>query len=197
MRSLTSRIARAEPRLFEGCFAQDETTWKSRLAGGRAAVFRGRPPASVAELVRFLRRHFRFPDGARLHRREAQPAAPSAFKGGKAMLDIQSVARQPLPRVDVADYIEMGRMVAQWVTEPATRPTSVAELRRQLDGIAVVPPSIQSFEFAQSTLDHLVLRLPPREVIEEGIERMTDPMADGRYPLPQFYADHYRPGSGR
>ncbi|HVH02536.1 MAG TPA: hypothetical protein VM891_06245 [Amaricoccus sp.] len=112
------------------------------------------------------------------------------------MLDIKAVARQPLPRIDVVDYIEMGRLVAQWLTEPETRPADVADLRRQLDGIAVVPPSIRSFEFAQSTLDHLVLRLPAREVIEEGIERTTDPMADGHYSLPQFYDDHYRPGFG-
>jgi len=124
----------------------------------------------------------------------AGPALEST--GGKAMLDIKAVARQPLPRIDVVDYIEMGRLVAQWLTEPETRPADVADLRRQLDGIAVVPPSIRSFEFAQSTLDHLVLRLPAREVIEEGIERTTDPMADGHYSLPQFYDDHYRPGFG-
>lgn len=115
---------------------------------------------------------------------------------GQAMRDIEAVARQPLPRIDVVDYIEMGRLVAQWVTEPETRPADVAELRRQLDGIAVVPPSIRSVGFAQSTLDHLVLPLPAREVIEEAIERTTDPMADGHYPLPQFYDDHYRPGFG-
>ena len=97
---------------------------------------------------------------------------------------------------DGADYIEMGRLVAQWVTEPASRPTDIHDLRRQLDGIAVVPPTIHSVEFAESTLNHLVLRLPPREMIEEGIERTTDPMSDSRYPLPQFYADHYRPGFG-
>ena len=124
------------------------------------------------------------------------PQATLDYIGDKVMLDIQSVARQPLPKIDVSDYIEMGRLVAQWVTEPETQPTSVADLRRQLQGIATVPPTIRSFEFGQSTLDHLVLRLPPREVIEEGIERMTDPMADGRYPLPQFYDDHYRPGFG-
>jgi len=264
VRSLAARIARAEPHLLDGCFAQDETRWTAALAewladtglapddidrlagdpplvlflmleaeadtGGRwlgalgsvimgetlaaalpaadaspeleaarRTVFRGPAPASIAELVRFLQRHFRFPDGARLHRAETSndQAMPSfQSTGEKAMLDIQAVARQPLPRIDVADYIEMGRLVTQWVTEPETRPTDVAELRRQLDGIAVVPPSIKSFEFTESTLDHLVLRLPPREMIEEGIERMTDPMTDGRYPLPQFYADHYRPGFG-
>jgi len=116
--------------------------------------------------------------------------------GGTAMFDIQATAPEPLPRIQVVDYVEMGRLVAEWATEPETRPTDVAELRRQLDGIAVVPPTITSFAFAESTLDHLVLRLPPREMIEEGIERMTDPMSDGRYPLPQFYADHYRPGFG-
>jgi hypothetical protein len=169
------------------------------LEAARRTVFRGQAPATVAELVRFLQRHFRFPDGVRLHRAERsndQPVPTLDPTGGQTMLDIQAVARQPLPRIDVADYIEMGRLVAQWVTEPETRPTDVDDLRRQLDGVAVVPPSIKSFEFAQSTLDHLVLRLPPREIIEEGIERMTDPMTDGRYPLPQFYADHYRPGFG-
>ena len=25
---------------------------------------------------------------------------------------------------------------------------------------------------------------------------MTDPLGDGTHPLPQFYADHYRPGFG-
>ena len=48
----------------------------------------------------------------------------------------------------------------------------------------------------QSTLDHLILRLPVQEMIEESLERMADPMGDGRYPLPQFYADHYSPGFG-
>ena len=105
------------------------------------------------------------------------------------MLDTHSVASQPIPRIEVADYIEMGRLVAQWATDAATRPRDVAELKTQLDGIAVVPDRIRSVEFVQSTLDHLVLRLPVREMIEESLERMTDPMGDGRYPLPQFYAD--------
>ena len=111
------------------------------------------------------------------------------------MLDTHTVARQPISRIEVADYIEMGRLVAQWATDPATRP-GTSPSSRQLDGIAVVPDRIKSVEFVQSTLDHLVLRLPVKEMIEESLERMTDPMGDGRYPLPQFYADHYRPGFG-
>ena len=112
------------------------------------------------------------------------------------MLDIQNVAKPLIPRIEVADYIEMGRLVAQWATDPATRPGDVAELKEQLDGIAVVPDRIKTVEFVQSTLDHLILRLPVKEMIEESLERMSDPIGDGRYPLPQFYADHYRPGFG-
>jgi Animal haem peroxidase len=168
------------------------------LADARRAVFRGPAPDSAERLVQFLQGHYRFPDDARLHSAAPPPEKPEAFHftGGKAMFDIQAVARTPLPRVEVADYIELGRLVAQWATEPASRPASLDDLRSQLDGIAVLPPSVRSFEFTEATLDHLVLRLPPSEVVEAEIERATDPMADGRYPLPQFYADHYRPGFG-
>ena len=55
---------------------------------------------------------------------------------------------------------------------------------------------MRTVEFVQSTLDHLVIRLPAKEMIEESVERMSDPMGSGRYPLPQFYADHCRPGFG-
>ena len=91
------------------------------------------------------------------------------------MLDFQTVAKPPIPRIEVADYIEMGRLVAQWATEPATRPADVAELKAQLDGIAVVPDRIKSVEFVQSTLDHLVLRLPVKEMIEDQPGRKKGP----------------------
>ena len=112
------------------------------------------------------------------------------------MLDIQAAAKQPITRIEVADFIEMGRLIAQWSADPDTRPTTVDELKEQLDGIAVVPDRIKTVEIVQSTLDHLILRLPVKEMIEESLERMSDPMGDGTYPLPQFYADFYRPGFG-
>ena len=112
------------------------------------------------------------------------------------MLDMNAPAHPAIPEIEVADYIEMGRLVAQWSADPATRPTTVQELREQLDGVAVVPDRIQTIEFTQSRLDHLVLAMPPREMIEGAIERVTDPLSDSRYALPQFYADHSRPGFG-
>ncbi|MFT3975044.1 MAG: peroxidase family protein [Amaricoccus sp.] len=169
----------------------------------RALVFRDGAPASMAAVVRFLQGHYRFAEGARLHALDAadQPDSAAAHphsvvSGGFEMLDTNAPARPAIPRIEVADYIEMGRLVAQWSAEPATRPKTIQELREQLDGVAVVPDRITSIEFTQSRLDHLVLPLPPREMIEDAIDRMSDPMSDGRYPLPQFYADHCRPGFG-
>ena len=42
------------------------------------------------------------------------------------MLDIQAVAHPPIPRIEVEDYIEMGRLVADWAVDPASRPRTSA-----------------------------------------------------------------------
>ncbi|MBB5221427.1 hypothetical protein HNP73_001348 [Amaricoccus macauensis] len=171
-----------------------------------ALLFRNGAPASMAEVIRFLQSHYRFAEGARLHAldtpdqddaSDSAAACPNRVaSGGFDMLDMNAPAHPAIPEIEVADYIEMGRLVAQWSADPATRPTTVQELREQLDGVAVVPDRIQTIEFTQSRLDHLVLAMPPREMIEGAIERVTDPLSDSRYALPQFYADHSRPGFG-
>ena len=96
-------------------------------------VFRDRRPSTMAEMIRFLQRHYRFAEGARLHPSEqgAPSGAPASHTnpGGNAMLDIHTAAKPPIPRIEVADYIEMGRLVAQWAAEPATRPGNVADLK--------------------------------------------------------------------
>jgi hypothetical protein len=151
----------------------------------------------MAEVITFLQAHYKFADGARLHsasRGVTPSSSASPATGGNPMLDTHAPTKDPIPRIEVADFIEMGKLVAQWVEDPASRPATVEELKRQLDGIAVVPDRIRKVEFCQSTLDTLVLRLPVKEMIEESIASMTDPMGDGRYPLPQFYSDFYRPG---
>lgn len=168
------------------------------ITAARREVFGDRVPATMAEAIAFLQSHYKFADGARLHTSPdaAMTSAPHPASGGASMLDSHAPTKDPIPRIEVADFIEMGKMVALWVAEPETRPTTVDELRRQLDGIAVVPDRIKKVEFCQSTLDTLVLRLPVKEMIDESIENMSDPMTDTRYPLPQFYSDFYRPGFG-
>jgi hypothetical protein len=170
------------------------------LDADHEAVFHGEVPATMADVIRFLQRHYRFAEGAQLCPADPDepPLArpPHAFHGGADMLDSHSDSKTSIPLVEVADFIEMGRLVAQWSVDPATRPGNVAELKDQLDGIAVVPQRVKNIEFVQGSLDTLVVRLPVKEMLEESLERMTDPMGDTRYPLPQFYSDHYRPGFG-
>ena len=170
----------------------------------RAQVFQGPAPANMAELIRFLQRHYKFAEGARLHAKDPQAPTPVAAAksrtGETRMFDTNapsSSAQKPISRIDVADFIEMGRLIAQWSVEPATRPRDVAELKDQMEGIATVPERIKHVQFVQSTLETLVLRLPVKEMLEESLDRMSDPEAPaGSYPLPQFYSDHYRPGFG-
>jgi hypothetical protein len=112
------------------------------------------------------------------------------------MFDMQPARTAPIPRIEVEDYIEMGRLVAEWAIDPARRPGGLRALREQLAGIAVVPERLRTMTFVQGTLEHLVLRLPPRALVEDALERMSDPMGSPSYRLPQFYADHCRPGFG-
>lgn len=178
--------------------ALPEVVEDADFAAAAAVVFEGPRPTDMAELIRFLQRHYRFGAMSHLHAPEDAPAARSgpSSPGGSTMFDFQSVPRQSISQIDVADHIEMGRVVAQWSVDPSSRPRTIGELRQQLEGIAIVPERIRSVEFVQGTLDHLVLRLPAREMIEESVERAADPLDDGRHPLPQFYADHFRPGFG-
>jgi hypothetical protein len=171
VRSLVCRAESAAPRLFEGCFAQDERRWTAavrdwladtglepeeidRLAadpplslflmleaeadtggrtlgalgsvimgetfaaalpaaeadagldGARAIVFRDTAPATMADLVRFLQRHYRFADGARLHPAEPDvPAATPAIRpkhGVTPMFDTHPPVKAPNPRIERA-----------------------------------------------------------------------------------------------
>ena len=93
------------------------------------------------------------------------------------MFDLHSVSNQPIPRIEVEDYIEMGRLVAEWATDPDSRPADLAALKEQLAGVAVLPERVRTVEFVQGTLDHLVIRLPAKELVEDTLERMLDPWA--------------------
>jgi hypothetical protein len=151
-------------------------------------------------VIRFLQAHFKFTDGARLYAAEhapVRPARPVSEPGVRTMLDAHTAtATDPIPRIEVADYIELGKLVAEWATGRRAPPTNPAELKSQLNGIAVVPDRITEVEVVQGTLKKLVIRLPVREMVEQSLQVMEDPMAEGSYPFPQFYSDYYSPGFG-
>jgi hypothetical protein len=161
----------------------------------RARVFGKSEPACMADVIRVVQDHYNFAEGARLFSApgSAVPPKTASATGGKAMLDQNTAGREP-ELIEVADHIEMGRLVIEWATDKNTRPKTLDELKAQLDGIARVPDRIKSFEFCQGTKEKLVLRLPVKEMMERAVNEMSDPERNGNYPMPQFYSDFYRPG---
>jgi hypothetical protein len=175
-------------------------TADKELADARTEVFGRTTPATMEAVIRFLQGHYKFTDGARLH--AAGPATtgstrPISEPGVRKMLDTHSTTvTDPIPRIEVADYIELGKLVAEWSTGKRVPPTNPAELKEQLRGIAEVPDRITEVEVVQGTLQKLVIRLPVREMVEQSLDLMDDPMGEGSYPFPQFYSDYYSPGFG-
>ncbi len=79
--------------------------------------------------------------------------------------------------------------VLQWAESEKSRPTSVDELREQLEEIATVPDRIEHIKFVQSTLEKLVIRLPPLKMAKEGLDRAAQIGPGGDYQEPRFYKD--------
>lgn len=164
------------------------------LDAARDAAFHGAAPARMTDLVRFLQRHYRFPDGARLHSAApgaATPDMPKRKQPEATMLDQNPPAASGL--FEVSDYIELGRIVADWTQNADSRPSCIDELREQLDGIAKVPDNFGDIQFVEGRADVLVIRLPEKELMAatqralEGGSSMTQPP----YKLPKFYDDIY------
>jgi hypothetical protein len=161
-------------------------------------VFRGDLPERVAELVLFLQRHYRFADGARLHAAAHDAPEPATHsRSPKEALMLDDRTAKPAPNgpqglVHVADYIELGRVVTDWAIGDQKLPDDVDELRKQLDGIAVIPKNIKKVKFVQGKEDVLVIRLPDPELVRQSKEELENPLVEGPYMLPKFYDDLYQ-----
>lgn len=164
------------------------------LALARAEVFRSAVPDRMAELLVFLQSHYQFADGARLHPADHDRAPAKSRKPTKSleatMLDNQT-SGAAAGLVEVADHIELGRLVADWAAHEDTRPDCVEELVRQLDGIAKVPSTITDVEFVQGKEHVLVIRLPEKGLMEQRMRELESPLVGDRYQLPKFYDDIY------
>lgn len=98
--------------------------------------------------------------------------------------------------IAVADYIELGRIVAEWARDPAARPGSVTELTRQLTGVAVIPDSIKTVAFVQNDAETLYIRLPEQTRLAETMEDLRDDCSGRLCRMPYFYRDYFDPGFG-
>lgn len=93
-----------------------------------------------------------------------------------------------ISRVQVVDSVAFGKKIAEWAKFESSRPASLEELKTQLADIAHIPDRIESFALVPGTLEHLVFKLPPKEMIEES-ERVIPGLAN--YPVPAYYYEKF------
>lgn len=145
-------------------------------------------PEKLGELIQFL-------EGA--HEVDALPR-PETARGPAQILNFDGFQkrRPPTPQIEIADHVEFGRIVAAWAADPGSRPTTVAGLAEQLRGVAKVPASLQRVAFAQGDAETVVINLPAPDALQDALDDAADPQATAQPPIPQFYADLFRPGLG-
>lgn len=165
------------------------------LSAARDRVFLGPVPSRTAEVIRFLQRHYQFAEGARLHPAESDRKDPKPRSSNRTleatMLDTQTPTTATAGLVEVADYIELGRLVVDWTRNEDARPATVAELAAQLDGIAKVPETFKEVRFVEGKSDVLVIRLPERTVTDQTMATVESLLVSEPYMLPKFYDDIY------
>jgi hypothetical protein len=101
-----------------------------------------------------------------------------------------------IDRVQIANHERWGKLVKTWATgrnylddnNSYPKPTNMDEFKEQLNKAQVgmtIPDHLRSFRFAESDVDTLLVRLPPKEMIEDSEARLMAPGAP--YPLAPFY----------
>lgn len=95
-----------------------------------------------------------------------------------------------IPRMNILDYQALGRLIIKWATDPASRPGTLPDFLEATHGIIEqpLPDSIKGLQFVQSNMEVLLIRLPPAELVEDTLNNIA--RGSGRYPLPDFYAEH-------
>ena len=93
-----------------------------------------------------------------------------------------------LQRVQITNYQALGEKVKAWAKGQDALPSDMAELKEQLAAAqvgATIPERIKNVKFVRCEDDTLVIKLPPKSLIEDSESRFTQPGGD--YPLPPVY----------
>ncbi len=97
---------------------------------------------------------------------------------------------EELKKVEVHDHQAFGQLIADYATGARPWPETLDALKSALDGIATVPDNLRALQVIQPSEEVLLLRLPPRRMIEQSLEHFgSGDGATGTYPLPGFYAE--------
>jgi hypothetical protein len=97
-----------------------------------------------------------------------------------------------ISRVTITDYVGFGKLIAQWATDPASRPLDIDAMRRQCKDLAHIPDRIKTLELVESKLDNLVIKIPPKEMVEES-QRIIPGLST--YPVPTYYYQKFMNGA--
>jgi len=111
--------------------------------------------------------------------------------------------QSPWKRVNIIDSGVIGRKIVEWTLDSHTRPDQNSpkgfeEFKRQLqEGLEIIDskitgfPEIVGFELVETPINKIVIRLPPKEMIEKAIEKYTDPSFKVEdYPLPSYLSKY-------
>lgn len=97
-----------------------------------------------------------------------------------------------ISRVTITDYVGFGKLIADWATGDKPQPKDIDDMRKQCKDVAHIPDRLKNLELVQSTLDTLVIKIPPKEMVEES-KRIIPSLAS--YPTPAYYYQKFINGS--
>ena len=182
--------------------ARDAGDTRARRGAARG-LRRAAVPASMAEIVRFLQRHYRFPEGARLHPAEARPprlaSAASPVRPPPEDRNVRHLNVAPPAGPPGSRWPTTSRSAGSSPSGRPSRRPGPATVRRAAASSSTASPWSPTGSRRRVRAEHARPSRPalPAKEIDRGEPRAdVRPLGDGRYPLPQFYADHYRPGFG-
>lgn len=93
-----------------------------------------------------------------------------------------------LKKVEIHDYQAFGRLIADYATGEKPWPASLDGLKLATQGIATIPEDYKALQVIQASEEVLLLRLPPRRMVEQSLAKYGEGSA-ADYPLPGFYDD--------
>ncbi len=96
-------------------------------------------------------------------------------------------------RVEIVNYRAFGDKVKAWAKGDDPLPKTMAEFAQQLadaDVGAKIPARLKAVTFVQGDEETLVVRLPPKAMVEASEKRLAE--SSGSYPLPALYERVFR-----
>lgn len=126
-------------------------------------------------------------------REDFQEQTPPSFMTSTSRKETPP-APQQFERIKIHDHKAFGRLIADYAIGRKPWPETLAEFKAEVEGrnIASVPDRLKAIQVVQPSEEVFFLRLPPRKIIAQSLDRFARHDADGsteRYPLPPFYAD--------